>query len=74
MCDTYVGQCRGCEEDVPIHIGDFSAAREHVVVWCPDCHADFMAWLIAVDKAGKVFVERGFIFWCEDPHRIRLDG
>ena len=41
MCDCYGHECEvgGCEETVPMHIGDFNYPRDDFKVWCKD-HID----------------------------------
>jgi hypothetical protein len=34
MCDCYEHKCKICNNEVPIHIGDFAFPREDVEVWC----------------------------------------
>ena len=59
-CDCEVD---GCEETVPMHIGDFLYERDEFKVWCKD-HADRAepgAVVFRIEKADPMDAEEGYV-------------
>lgn len=57
MCDCYVMKCSYCGEDLSVHLGDFSAARDNVVAFCAACHAEFLEYMVtlAANLTGQAY-------------------
>lgn len=47
MCDIYEGKCECCGKIVSVHIGDYSASRQHVHPFCghPGCAKKMLQFL-----------------------------
>lgn len=79
MCDCPHVECDaiGCDNEIAIHIGDYSCPEDEVRAWCPDC-------LMAGSAAVMTKLQDGnceyFAAWIEvykgygDQHEYMVEG